>query len=233
MLSKKRFEILKLIDKHGIMTRKQILKYVQIANLNLLKGLKVLEEHEFIATYKLARGYAHYITKKGSEYVGEINFGYVKSGGRPNLAILEHNLLLNDCILQGIDYIKNNATEKELGNIEIITERQQLAEVFLDLDWKKRTATSDKRQVRNRIPDFLLKFTYGGREFIHACEVELSQKNKARLTAKLRWLKEQIDLGNYTHVVYFCNSQSVKQSLWTTSQQVGMKLNFREVREEN
>lgn len=232
-LSEKRLEILETIDSHGIITRKQLLKYVKVADLNLRKGLKVLEDNQFISTYKLYRGYAHYITKKGSEYVGKINFGYVKSGKEPNLAILEHNLLINDCILQAIDYIKEHAKEKELSEIEIITERQQLSDIYLDLDWKRRTSTTNKQQIPSRIPDFLLKFKYGGTAFIHAYEVELSQKNKARLRAKFHWFKEQIELGNYTHIIYMYNDESVKRNLLDVSQQIGLKLNFREIEEEN
>jgi hypothetical protein len=231
ILSEKRIELLKIIDKYGILTRKQIHEHVNIAEINLFKGIKKLQELEFIGTYKLARGYAHYITKKGSEYIGTLNFGYVKSGGSPNLAILEHNLLVNDCIFQAISNLKSRGIESE---IQILTEREQLAEIFLTLDLSRGNASqkkSQKMRVRNRIPDFVLIFDYGEKEYRYVYEVELSRKNTARLKNKFLWLKDQLISKNYSNINYMCRDEKLENYLKQNADKVGLPLDFLRIEE--
>ncbi|MGY3751177.1 replication-relaxation family protein [Vagococcus acidifermentans] len=224
-LSEKRREILQTIDKYGILTREQILQRVQIAYKDMVYAVKALEELGYIATYQLGRGYVHYITRAGSEYVGSINFGYVKSGQKtPNLATIEHDLLVNDCLLEDIAYIHN-----QLGDIpvKIVTERDQLAEIALTLDLRQSTAS--KKRARNRVPDYLLLFENEGNKIINAYEVELSRKNKASLKAKLLWYKDELQRKTYTNVWYVCQQESVKRHVETTAKQVGLPVFFREL----
>ena len=231
ILSEKRIELLKVIDKYGILTRKQIHKHVNIAEINLFKGTKKLQELEFIETYKLARGYAHYITKKGSEYIGMLNFGYVKSGGSPNLAILEHNLLVNDCIFQAISNLKSRGIKSE---IQILTEREQLAEIFLTLHLSRGNASqkkSQKMRVRNRIPDFILIFNYDETEYKYVYEVELSKKNTARLKNKFLWLKDQLINKTYSNINYMCRDEKMEKYLDQNADKIGLPLDFLRIEE--
>ena len=46
ILSEKRIELLKIIDKYGILTRKQIHEHVNIAEINLFKGIKLNYFHQ-------------------------------------------------------------------------------------------------------------------------------------------------------------------------------------------
>lgn len=226
ILSEKRIELLKVLDKYGILTRKQISNHIELTYRHLLAGLKVLEELEFIGKYKLARGYAHFITKKGSEYIGEFNFGYVKSGGSPNLAILEHNLLVNDCIVQAISNLRNRGIE---GNIETITERQQLSEIFLELDLRKGTSNqkqSQKMLTRSRVPDFILTFEHNSKIYNYAYEVELSRKNTTRLKNKFLWLKEQLVNKSYSTINYMCRDEKMEKFISQNAEKVGLPINF-------
>lgn len=229
-LSEKRRELLKVIDRYGILTREQILERVDIAYKNMVYAVKQLEELEYIATYKLARGYAHYITKLGSEYIGAINFGYVKNSKKePNLATIEHNLLVNDCILEDMAYIR-----EQLGDIHIniTTEREQLAETILNLDLRQRTPTQSKSlkmKMRNRIPDYLLSFENQGATITNAYELELSRKTKSALRAKLLWYKDEIQRKTYTNVWYVVQQASVKNHVQTNAEQVGLRVFFREM----
>ncbi len=232
MLSEKRVELLQIIDKYGIVTRKQLMRISPRSTQSLVDSMAKLEELNFIATYKLARGYAHYITKKGSEYIGALNFGYVKSGGSPNLAILEHNLLVNDCIVQAIADIKRQGVT---GEITVVSEREQLAEIFLTLDLTRGNASqkkSQKMKMRSRIPDFLLKFDYEGKPFIYAYEVELSRKNSTRLTNKHRWLRDQLVNKTYSSIHYMTRNEKMEKYLKENADKVDLPINFLRIQEE-
>lgn len=225
-LSEKRIELLKVIDSHGILTRKQIHGFMDIAEINLFKGIKRLEELGFIATYKLARGYAHYITKSGSEYLGMINFGYVSRGNKqPNLATVEHNLTVIDCILRESAYLQDN-----IGRaipLQVITEREQLAESYLSLDLRNSSSGSRAVRTRSRVPDFLLSFSNEGEQVINAYEVELSRKNKTALLSKLSWYQQEKVKGIYDNIIYLCENSSVKNHVKTNAEQIGLKVYFR------
>lgn len=228
-LSEKRIALLRLLDQRGIMTREQILSTFDIAYKNLVYALKNLEELEFIATFKLARGYAHYITKKGSDYVGLINFGYVRSASKqPNLATVEHNLLVNECIGKEKQYLIDN-----LGSdvpIRLITEREQLAEINLNLDLRGKTPTrSEKMRVRNRIPDFLFQFENNGQPLTNAYEVELSRKTKTALINKLTWYKSEKEKGIYDNILYLYDNESIKSHVQTNARDVGLKVFLKKI----
>lgn len=229
-LSEKRKEVLRVIDRHGILTREQLLKRVDIAYKNMVYAVKQLEELGYIATYKLARGYAHYITKKGSEYIGLINFGYVSSGGSPNLAILEHNLLVNDCILEATADIR-----KHLGDIrvDIVTEREQLAEIMLNIDLsrlKPEERRRNKLRERNRVPDFLLAFkNQKEQKIVSAYEVELSRKTIQRLRGKLLWYKQQLEKNVYTHIWYMYEKDAIRRHIETNAHKVNLPVQFLEI----
>lgn len=225
-LSVKRVEVLTVIDRLGILTRKQIQGYMDISDVSILKGIRRLEELGFVATYKLARGYAHYITKSGSDYLGNINFGYVKRGNKePNLASLEHNLLVNDCILQEKRYLKENIE----GDIRLISEREQLAELNLTLDLQNRMPGQKQSRSRNRVPDFLLRFSSRGEKVTNAYEVELTRKNKNALLSKLSWYQKEKESGVYDNIVYLYEDNSVKSHVETNAAQVGLKVFFRKI----
>lgn len=224
-------ELLQLLDQRGIMTREQILNTFDIAYKNLVYALKNLEELEFISTFKLARGYAHFITKKGSEYVGLINFGYVRSSSKePNLATVEHNLLVNECIATEKQYLIEN-----LGDtvpMRLITEREQLAEISLNLDLRGKTPTrSEKMRARNRIPDFLYKFENNGQSLTNAYEVELSRKTKTALINKLLWYKSQKERGIYDNILYLYKNDSIKNHVQTNARDIGLKVFLKKIGE--
>jgi len=229
-LSEKRIELLQVIDRYGIITRKQIYSFMQISERHLITGLKKLEALKYISTYRLARGYAHYITKAGSQYLGNINFGYVKSGFKePNLAILEHNLLVNDCIVQETAYIQGRLKNTP---IETITEREQLVEITLKLDLSKQTVNqgrSLKMKMRNRVPDFLLRFENDGEKLTNAYEVELTRKNRTALRGKLSWYKAEKEKGVYDNVLYLYERDNVKRHIETNANQVDLKVFFRKI----
>lgn len=230
-LSKKRKELLALIDKHGIMTRKQIEEYMDIASINIFKGTKKLEELGYIQTYPLARGYAHYVTRAGSQYIGMINFGYVKSGGIPNLAILEHNLLVNECILQAIESVKDYFGEDK--EITYITEREQLADSMLAIDFSHRNAREKQKAkmiMRNKIPDFLLKYEGKNNPVTNAYEVELSRKGNKALKGKLLWYKQEQEKKTYTNVWYMYEKETIRNYVTTNAKAVHYGVNFLEIK---
>lgn len=230
-LSEKRKELLALIDKHGIMTRKQIEEHMDIAPINVFKGTKKLEELGYIKTYKLARGYAHYITRAGSEYIGNINFGYVKSGGEPNLATLEHNLLVNDCILQAMKSVRDYFGEEKA--IEYVTEREQLADSMLKIDFSNRQAREKqkaKMTLRNKIPDFLLRYEGKNNLVTNAYEVELSRKGNKALKGKLLWYKQEQEKKIYTNVWYMYEKEAIKNHVTTNAKALNYGVNFLEIK---
>lgn len=223
--SSKTFQLLCLLDRYGIMTRKQILQRLSIADNNLRIALKKLEKLGFIKTYKGMTEYAHYITTKGSEYIGFLNFGYVQGDKQPNLATLKHNLLMNDAILEGIALISKETPDY---SIDIITEREILAEKYVGLDrqYKGKWLRREKAVIRHKIPDFYFLVPIANEVRRIAFEVELTRKSKKALETKLKWYVDQKRNGFITQVCYMYEDMAIADHVAINAQRLNLGIQF-------
>ncbi|MGM0241200.1 hypothetical protein [Enterococcus sp. AZ103] len=225
-LSTKRFELLRLIDRFGVMTRKHATHFMTYSKNNLDAALYELVELNLIHSYQFKNANVYYITKNGSRLVGLINFGYVKSESKtPYLPTLEHDLLVVDCVIQELFDIRQSLGEAV--PLKIITERELLANKFLSIDFSQQTKKQIRRIKMNetrRIPDFLIEFPLEGEILTNAYEVELTRKSKQALMAKLNWLRQMQVQGNYNQVVYFFKDYSVESFVTTSSHQLNMTI---------
>lgn len=232
ILSEKQIEILKVIDSHGVITKNQISDRVTLTDKRIGVALQKLEKLGFIRVYKITRKYCYYITKKGSEYIGLLSFGYVKNEKEPNLALLRHSLLVNDSILEDVREAKEKVPN---AIITVVTEREWLAENFLMLDGmvlSSKQAHKEKMQARNRVPDYILKIPISAETTLNnAHEVELSRKGKVALHRKLAWYLHNQELGLISHVTYIYEDQAVRRHVARVAQQVGIKIFFRKLGE--
>lgn len=232
MLSEKQSEILSVIDRHGVMTKKQISDRVTLTYARVVNALQKLEKLGFIRVYRVTREYCYYITKKGSEYRGLLSFGYVKNEKEPNLALLRHNLLVNDSILEDL-----KEAQAKLPNTEItvVTEREQLAESHLLLDSSLLPAKElrkEKLRIRNRIPDYLLKIPLSAETILNnAYEVELSRKGSVALKRKLEWYLHNQKQGLIGHVTYVYEDEAVHRYVARVAKDVGLHIFFRKLGE--
>lgn len=232
ILSEKRMEILELIDKYGILTRKQIVEHSPRSIQALVDTLKKLEELGLIKTYKLARVYAHYITKQGSEFVGINNRGYTAGSKAPNLATLSHNLSVNDCV---ISVLREHQNKPEISNVAIISEREILSEKFQEIDssFKSSFRRTEKLRIMNRTPDFILSFTNKEGDIMkNAYEVELSQKNKTALTHKLQWYIDEQVAENIDNVIYLYTDERIHHRVSERASELGLTVFFEKIETE-
>ncbi|MDT2449871.1 replication-relaxation family protein [Enterococcus avium] len=231
-LSDKRVELLKLIDKFGVVTIQQILQLIDYSSYGLNQALKRLLELELIDRYQFGKGKVYYITREGSRFIGLINFGYVKSTHKnPYFATLVHDLKVVDCVIQARSEIENKLGEQ--ADIQLTTERELLAEKYLALDFSQKSKNHIRKlklDERKRIPDFLLTFSVAGERLTNAYEVELTRKSKRALMAKLSWLQFQQQKGIYNSLVYYFEEPDVQTFVATSAQQLKLHVFMKEIK---
>lgn len=221
----KTYQLLQLLDRYGIMTRTQIIDRLSITEKNLRLALKKLEKLGFIKTFKETAKYAHYITTKGSEYIGLLNFGYVQGDKQPNLATLRHNLMMNDAIAESIQLLRKTYPDNELM---IVTEREILAEKYLDLNqqYRGKWLRREKAVVRHKIPDFYLLITIDDEILRISYELELTRKSRHALETKLKWYADQKKNGWITQVCYVYDDERISDYVAINASRLNLSIQF-------
>lgn len=238
----KKAEILKVVDKYGVLTRKQILEYVDISYKNLLCGLNWLEEHECIRQYKGTREYLAFITKLGSELVGTNNFPYPtdkQDKTKPSFGRLRHAIMVNDAIIQMVHELEKDTRFSE---IEVESERDLRAEWYLNQDFSQKK-NQKKKSHTHYFPDFVITAQKNQESYRLAGEVELSRKPTRKLIDKLRVYKKAMQAKNhlvdrmllnyYDAIVYYYDLESVRKHVLLNARRVGIedRIFFRKMEE--
>lgn len=226
IITNKTYQLLRLLDRYGIMKRKQMLERIDISERGLRMALEKLEDTGFIKTYKEQRQFSHFITAKGSEYIGRLNFGYTLNDKTPNFATLRHNLMMNDASKEILEVLRKDNPHLQF---ELVTEREILADVYLGLNqrYKGKYLRREKSQVRNRIPDFRVEYQLNGQKVVIAYELELTRKTKQALIRKLHWYKDQLKSGAITSVVYMYDDYGVYEHVAISAGKLFMPREFR------
>lgn len=207
VLSPKQNLLLDTVSKFGIISGKQILRYLkgELIKPTLYKVKNQLMAMGLIGTEKVGLDTVFYITEKGASYTGDYTIGYTSFP----ITTLKHDLLVNECILT---YLEIGEENSYITNIEFISDKtllkQELEEaIFLSKQDEDKMVKKNSVRLRNRIPDFVLITTLNanGQEVkqYKAYEVELHAKSKNRYTDKFLHYKQLIKIEKrYRNVTY-------------------------------
>ncbi|MDB1729510.1 MarR family winged helix-turn-helix transcriptional regulator [Enterococcus avium] len=225
-INSKTYQLLYLLDRFGIMKRKQILERLDITEKNLRISLNKLEEMKFIKTYKEQRQYSHFITTKGSEFIGRLNFGYTQSDKEPNFATLRHNLMMNDASKEILEVLSKGNSRLQF---ELVTEREILANQYLGLEerYSGKNLRREKAQIRNKIPDFRVEYEIDSQRVVLAYELELTRKTKKALVRKLQWYNDQLRHGKLSSVIYIYDDWGVYEHVALSAAKLFLPQQFR------
>lgn len=213
ILSQKRKEVLILIDRLGVTTNRQLEKFLPHLGVNTIRrGRQQLKELGFINEKSFGKRKVSTITKKGSEYVGNI-----MTGGGDSYSTLQHDLTANEIIYKLITSYKDKG-----HSVLYKTERELIREAFLALSYDEMKKPNKLRHLDKEVPDFVMKI---GEQRI-AFEVELSRKTNKRLQRKMYSYKNSISEGIYTSVFYICRDETIKKHVHLFSQGVGLNIKF-------
>lgn len=205
-LTEKRYMILNVLDKFGIVTVDQIVKLTSFNKSTIYYALREFEKKELIRKFKSMQKAVYLITKLGSEVIGDINFGFSKDERTPNFAIFRHAMLLNESVI----FYKEHFSERAQFEVE----RELIAKFASE-------GLQRKKQIAN-LPDFVIEIE-GMRQ---AVEVELTRKSPAKLTRKLLNYKRLIEVGEYTHLIYLYQSLAIRRLVAKCAVDVGVEVTF-------
>lgn len=198
VLTKKRKDVLVLIDRFGVITNRQLEKYLDYMGVNTVRrGRKQLLDLGFIEERNFGRRKVCAVTKKGSEYVGNIMMGAGSS-----YANLQHDLTVNEIVYKLIEQYREKGWD-----VIFHTEREVLRELFLSLSYEEIRKPNKLRHLSKEVPDFLLDLD--GNKY--AFELELSRKTNKRIEKKIQQYKRSIEDGLYSRVFYICKDEAIKK----------------------
>lgn len=213
ILSEKRKDVLVLIDRFGVITNRQLEKFLPHMNFNTVRRARnQLKELGFIDEKSYGRRKVSTITKKGSEYVGNI-----MTGAGSSYANLQHDLTANELVYTLVNQYKEKGYQ-----VTFDTEREIMRDVYLTLSYEEIKKPNKLRHLSKEVPDFLLKVN--GQTI--AFEVELNRKTNSRIEKKVRQYKKSIDEGAYSKVIYICRDEVIKKHVEIFANGVDLNIGF-------
>ena len=223
----KMYQLLKELDRHGIMTTKQLLRSVATSRSNVLLAMRTLKKRGFVKVCTVYREYCYYITNEGSRYIGTINFGYTQTDKEPNTTTLRHNLKMVDATTMSLQKIQ---AEQPHYRFELVTEREHLAwwHRFLEQQYAGKYLRQEKNGLRKKVPDYLIRYKDDEGDLMTiAYELELTRKSTEYLLKKLRWYSDQIDHYNrYQNLVYVCEEHKIFAAVVFNAEKIGLDVQY-------
>ncbi|PEK34113.1 hypothetical protein [Bacillus pseudomycoides] len=214
ILSEKQSLLLNAVSKFGLITKKQIERYIQggIKHSTLYKVRNQLIDMGLIAVEKAGYNTVFYITEKGARHTGDTTVGYTSFPA----VTLNHDLMVNECILTYLEILKARGQNVDFVSEKTLLKYELENAIFLTSEEKVK---KNSVKLRNRIPDFVLlikNIDASGNEHTisYAYEVELHAKSKARYDDKFAHYKQLIERDNYyTNVTYIVADNTVKNAV--------------------
>lgn len=195
----KDIEILKFILKHGIVTSKQIMTYIDETSLhNVYRRLRKLENAGLVWKKKLALTLNVYFPKRDARDF--LDFP-VTVANDTSFYTAQHDLIINDLILHLQATVKTDEFDYK-------TEREFRYELLEDTEGQKEMIQK-WNQIRDTLPDAVL-YVQG---LTIAIEAELSTKSGVRLQKKIQRYANEILGGKYSEVWYFVPNNSVGNAI--------------------
>ncbi|WP_173918956.1 replication-relaxation family protein [Halobacillus sp. Marseille-Q1614] len=213
LLSEKRKEVLETIDRFGVITNRQLEKFLSYMGVNTIRrGRQQLIELGFIEERSFGRRKVSGITKKGSEYVGQI-----MTGASSSYSQLQHDLTVNEIVHALMQQYKEKS-----HSVTFRTEREITRQAFLSLSYDEVKKPNKLRHLSKEVPDFLLIF--GDKPF--AFEVELNRKTHQRIEKKIKQYKHSLEESTYAKVFYICKDEGIRNHVESFAKGVGVDIQF-------
>ncbi|MFG6150610.1 replication-relaxation family protein [Halobacillus sp. B23F22_1] len=213
ILSEKRKEVLETIDRFGVITNRQLEKFLSYMGVNTIRrGRQQLKELGFIEEKSFGRRKVSTITKKGSEYVGQI-----MTGASSSYSQLQHDLTVNEIVHALVQQYKEKG-----HSVTFLTEREVIRKAFLSLSYEEIKKPNKLRHLSKEVPDFLLNF----RDQSFAFEVELNRKTHQRIEKKVQQYKQSVEENTYSRVFYICKDEGIRRHVESFAKGVGVDIHF-------
>ncbi|MGX5742747.1 replication-relaxation family protein [Bacillus toyonensis] len=214
LLSEKQTLLLNAVSKFGIITKKQIERYLknELKHSTLYKVRNQLMDMGLIAVEKAGYNTVFYITEKGARHTGDTTIGYTSFPA----VTLNHDLMVNECILTYLEIAKARGQNVDFVSEKTLLKYELENAIFLTSEEKVK---KNSVKLRNRIPDFVLLVrnadTNGNEHTMSfAYEVELHAKSKARYDDKFAHYKQLIERDHYySNVTYIVADNVVKNAV--------------------
>lgn len=216
ILSEKRKDVLVMIDRFGVITNHQLEMFLGYMGENTVRrARKQLVELGFIEERSFGRRKVCGVTKRGSEYVGDI-----MTGAGSSYSNLQHDLTVNEIVFRLVKQYKEKGQ-----NVTYNTEREVIREVYLSLSYEEIKKPNKLRHLSKEVPDFLL-LLHGDQLKKFAFEVELNRKTNKRIERKIKQYKSSVDKGDYTRVFYICKDEAIRKHVELFAKGVGLDIGF-------
>jgi hypothetical protein len=216
LLAEKQEEVLQVINRFGVITTTQLSAFLKgsISHVTIYQTKRKLLSLGFLTEEKIGYQLILAMRPSGVEYLGSTLTRFTKF----NYSTLNHQLVMNDCIL-ALKYIAKKTGQP----FEFITERELRSE-YIEQNFSKsdRRNTTLLKRIADRIPDFVL---LENDERI-ACEVELTRKSSKRYIEKMNRYRNEILNGQYNQVRYLCENESICDTVISYAQQTGIVSNM-------
>ncbi|MGD6793827.1 hypothetical protein [Metabacillus indicus] len=216
LLAEKQEEVLQVINRFGVITTTQLSAFLKgnISHVTVYNTKRKLLSLGFLIEEKIGYQLILAMRPSGVEYLGSSLTRFTKF----NYSTLNHQLVVNDCILS-----LNSIAEKNGLPFEFITERELRSE-YIEQNFSKsdRRNTTLLKRIADRIPDFVL---LENDERI-ACEVELTRKSSKRYIEKMNRYRNEILNGQYNQVRYLCENETIRDTVISYAQQTGIVSNM-------
>jgi hypothetical protein len=216
LLAEKQEEVLQVINRFGVITTTQLSAFLKgnISHVTVYNTKRKLLSLGFLIEEKIGYQLILAMRPSGVEYLGSPLTRFTKF----NYSTLNHQLVMNDCILS----LKSIAEKNGLP-FEFITERELRSE-YIEQNFSKsdRRNTTLLKRIADRIPDFVL---LENDERI-ACEVELTRKSSKRYIEKMNRYRNEILNGQYNQVRYLCENETIRDTVISYAQQTGIVSNM-------
>jgi hypothetical protein len=216
LLAEKQEEVLQVINRFGVITTTQLSAFLKgnISHVTIYNTKRKLLSLGFLTEEKIGYQLILAMRPSGVEYLGSPLTRFTKF----NYSTLNHQLVMNDCILS----LKSIAEKNGLP-FEFITERELRSE-YIEQNFSKsdRRNTTLLKRIADRIPDFVL---LENDERI-ACEVELTRKSSKRYIEKMNRYRNEILNGQYNQVRYLCENETIRDTVISYAQQTGIISNM-------
>lgn len=213
--------VLDIINKFGVMTTKQLIKYIdgQYSNSYIYKMIGQFVDYHILKHEKLGKQKYFHLTDVGFDLCSVSMHKFRKV----NLAELNHDLQVNDFLIQQWLELKNQTL---IDDFEILTEREIIYSYLLEADKNNHGKSSNLvRNIRRSIPDGLISFVKEGRNTTIAYELELTQKFTSRYTQKIREYRNEFLEGRYDVLIYMCNGIAIQKKIESVINDLGVNIN--------
>lgn len=227
VLNESQIYILDCINKFGVLTTKQLIKYIdgKFSDIYIYKIITHFEELEIIKRESLGKDKYFYLLTEGFNLASNPMHAFRKI----KLSELNHDLAVNDFLIQQQLELKNR-TDIEEFNIQ--TEREIVYSYLSEADRNsyKQIGIQNKsnllRNLRRNCPDGIISYRQNGTLINIAYELEMNQKYVSRYRQKMKEYRNEFLQGKYNALIYMCNGQAIERKIKSVLEELQIDINI-------